>query len=482
MVLGHLRICTYTPRTVPCLPALLVHLLRRSVLLLPPPLPPSLNSPLPRRCPPPALPRPLPPPLTSASLLTLTLLSRFGRVVDSRCLIFFVFAGSLPALFRSLGLDDAWVCLVLDHAKLGVCTPLQLESVEGPTRSGTRVLIYRSLYPIAKSMASATPTVAQGASTAVTAASPREHQRTRADPGRPRSTSGPRGPIGEPRSPTGGAGSDALFQQRAARAVTPSSGAGSTGSSSQGDPDMRQVSSTVPHRRPDLELLRKRHKLKLQQRQQQHQKQQQQQQQRRPIEQGQPSPRPASAQRRSQDLSPRPPSPRSRPHSQPVGTTSPRLGEGASSLRRPESAGPQRLLHANSSPTRGGHSGVIAAGGKVAAARGPSMEDVRRAIFFDKNRGKIFKISTTAAESSNAGRIGVLIRLQRPDTLRQTSTADERRRRSGGSGGLVLRFHDAKYPTLLVVANASCLELVEGIAPPSKKPSPRLLVRHRTST
>eukprot|EP00750_Incisomonas_marina_P004479 INCI13475.2.p1 GENE.INCI13475.2~~INCI13475.2.p1 ORF type:complete len:370 (-),score=30.33 INCI13475.2:16-1125(-) len=324
-------------------------------------------------------------------------------------------------------------------------------------------------------MASAISPLAQGA---VTAKAPHAHLHTAA-PGRPRrATPRTAGPIRELCSPTrataGAAGSDVLFQ-RAGDAVAPGSNAGSVGSPRGRDAVTGQVAPAVHQRRPDLELLRKRHKQKLlllqQQQQQANQAQTPQQQQHRPIEHGVSSPRPGSGQRQSQDLSPRPPPPRSRPHSQPVGCRSPRLGGRASPLRRPESARPQRP-HADSPLTRDRRSASGAStGGK--ATRGPNMEDVRRAIFFDKSRGKIFKIS--AAEGSNAGRIGVLIRLQRAEASRLTSIGRQ-------NGGLVMRFHDAKHPTLLVVANASFLELVEGIAPPSKKPSPRLLVRHRTST
>ena len=139
-------------------------------------------------------------------------------------------------------------------------------------------------------------------------------------------------------------------------------------------------------------------------------------------------------------------------------------------------------------------------------------------MFFSKHRGKIFKVAVSAAAAAaaaaaapsnkgirsihkNNGRVGTLIRVQRRQQQQQQQHVARKRQGSGGDGGrgkarqmpvattttttttpggLVLRFHDGRFPTLLVVEDSNCLQLMENLAPPTAKPSATLLVRHRT--
>ena len=91
--------------------------------------------------------------------------------------------------------------------------------------------------------------------------------------------------------------------------------------------------------------------------------------------------------------------------------------------------------------------------------------DVKRAIFFAKFQGQIFKVIDDS-DVKNFNRIGALI--------------DTRRLGQGGSGGLVLRFHDGKFPTLAVVQSQNKLQHMSDLAAPKAKPPAKLALRHRT--
>ena len=125
------------------------------------------------------------------------------------------------------------------------------------------------------------------------------------------------------------------------------------------------------------------------------------------------------------------------------------------------------------SPRRSSSARMGVAHGMVVCS--PSLVDVKNAIFFNKHRGKIFKVvvadrveardpgAISTSVVANVDRVGALVQFQRGQ-------------------GLVLRFHDGRHPTLLAIKAASSLERMQNLAPPSAKPTPLLFVRHRTDS